>query len=120
MEKYELKNINELRDLLGYKDIRAVRSWCKKNGLPIITVGKKEYLNQSMLDIILIKLFENSMIQSGIQESNANEMLTAILADQNQGLAGKSNQSNTNGHSFATKNDTPLKSLVQKYKTRIR
>ena len=106
-----LIEICQLKSLLGYKDSRAVKSWCDKKGLKIQVLGKKNYIKRREL--------ENLLSSSGNHADTGNCNQPG-LADQNQGLAGKSNQSNTNGHSFATKNDTPLKSLVQKYKTKIR
>ncbi len=123
MEKYGLKNINELRELLGYKDIRTVRSWCKENGLPIMTIGKKEYLNESMLDITLIKVFKNSMIQFGIKEDNADEMLKAILADDKSKLAGIMSTGNDYTSNFNLKQinggESELNGLISKYKNKV-
>ena len=123
MDKYGLKNINELRELLGYKDIRSVRTWCIENGLPIMTIGKKEYLNQQMLDITLIKVFKKSMIQSGIIEDNADEMTKAILAEDKSKLAGIMSAGNKNTSNFNPNQinggESELNDLISKYKNNV-
>ncbi len=37
-------NIYELQEYLNYKDIRAIRNWCKKNNVFIIRQGKNEFV----------------------------------------------------------------------------
>jgi hypothetical protein len=39
--------IKELKEKLGYLDLRAVRYWCKKNDVPIIKYGKMEFVIES-------------------------------------------------------------------------
>jgi hypothetical protein len=46
-DKYNLISINELMTLLGYTDKRSVRNWCAKKRIPIIELGKNEYVNRT-------------------------------------------------------------------------
>lgn len=55
--KYNLIAINELMTLLGYTDKRSVRNWCEKRRIPIIELGKKEYIHKTVI---------TGMIQEGL------------------------------------------------------
>jgi len=47
--KYNLISLNELMILLGYADKRPVRNWCHRKRIPIIELGKLEYINKSII-----------------------------------------------------------------------
>ncbi len=58
--KEKLVEIESLLELLGYEDLRSVRSWCRKNKVPLFTVGKRTYTIANFLDMFLekeLKLF---------------------------------------------------------------
>jgi hypothetical protein len=51
----DLMDIKDLKPLLGYSDIRSVRSFCKKNALPLIILGRKTYVAKKALEDHIIK-----------------------------------------------------------------
>lgn len=52
-----LIDINNLKELLGYADLRSVRTYCKNNNVPIIVLGRKSYVHEAFLnDLVLEKL----------------------------------------------------------------
>ena len=51
--KYNLIALNELMTLLGYNDKRSVRNWCEKKHIPIIELGKKEYIHKTFITQIV-------------------------------------------------------------------
>ncbi len=51
----KLIEIHKLLDLLGYDDVRSVRTWCKTNKVPLFVVGKRTYTVSNFLDLYLEK-----------------------------------------------------------------
>lgn len=39
----ELVDVGVLMEVLGYKDIRSVRKWCKAHNVPLFKYGKRTY-----------------------------------------------------------------------------
>ena len=50
-------NLKDLMQELNYKDLRAVRNWCKKNGILIIIAGKAEYVIEANYKQVIEKPF---------------------------------------------------------------
>ena len=53
---FRLVSIQELGEILGYGDVRSVKSWCKESGIPLFRLGKKTYTDSKLLDQHLIIL----------------------------------------------------------------
>lgn len=45
----DLLEIHDLKDLLGYSDLRSVRSWCLKNNIPLVVLGRRTYTQRQLL-----------------------------------------------------------------------
>jgi len=45
-----LVDIHELGEVLGYDDVRSVKSWCKRSGIPLFQLGKRTYTISTLLD----------------------------------------------------------------------
>jgi len=45
----DLVDLHYLKKLLHYQDFRSVRSWCKKNGVPLIVLGRKTYTERRFI-----------------------------------------------------------------------
>ena len=49
----DLISASALMNLLGYKDLRTVKNWCSKNGVPLIKMGKQVYtLKHEVINLI--------------------------------------------------------------------
>ena len=47
----------DLLDLLSYKDLKAVRTWCEKNGVFIMKQGKREFVNETNFYVVYWQQF---------------------------------------------------------------
>lgn len=74
----KLVDINEILDLLGYEDERSVLSWCSKNKIPVIKMGKKNYVLSNFIETF-IETELNSFIK--MNYDNPEEILTSIKND---------------------------------------
>ena len=54
-------DIEELKEMLYYDDLRAVRSWCEKNDVLIIKQGKAEFVIESNFEEVYEKPFINKL-----------------------------------------------------------
>lgn len=48
--KEKLTEINQLKEFLGYNDLRSTRGWLSRNNITMITMGKKTYIKTDTLD----------------------------------------------------------------------
>jgi hypothetical protein len=73
-----LIEINQLLEILGYSDLRSVRTWANKNKIPLIAIGKKTYCARNFIDLII-----ENQINSFVNQhyTNASEVLAAIKED---------------------------------------
>jgi hypothetical protein len=105
----DLIEISRLKSVLGYRDSRSTLSWCDANNIPVILLGRKNYILKSTWDQFL-----NQIV-------NHNQANKSSLADHNIRLAGKKSQIQPISHSFTIKNNSnsSLESLVSKYKSKL-
>lgn len=78
MLEEKLIEINELLDILGYSDLRSVKTWANKNKIPLITIGKKVYCVRNIIDLIIENKI-NSYINNNFE--NPSEVLEAVKAN---------------------------------------
>ncbi len=80
----KLIEIKDLIDLLGYVDERSIETWCKKNKVPLIHIGKKTYTLNSFID-----LFINQKLEQFIKANykNPDEILKAVNNDDKTNLS---------------------------------
>jgi hypothetical protein len=80
----KLIEIRDLIALLGYVDERSIESWCKKNKVPLIHIGKKTYTLNSFID-----LFINQKLEQFIKANykNFDEILKAVYDDNKTDLS---------------------------------
>ncbi len=80
----KLIETKELVDLLGYVDERSIESWCKKNKLPLIHIGKKTYTLNSFID-----MFINQKLEQFVKANykNPDEILKAVNNDDKTNLS---------------------------------
>lgn len=45
-----LVDIHELGEILGFDDIRSVKKWCEKAGIPFFSLGRRTYTDSNLLD----------------------------------------------------------------------
>jgi len=57
-----LVDIHELREILGYDDVRSVRNWCKRSDIPLFQLGKRTYTVSNHLNQYLGGLLRDSFI----------------------------------------------------------
>lgn len=76
--KDKLIDINEIMELLGYDDLRSVKTWCGKNKIPLFTVGRKTYTIANFLNIFLEKELD-CLVMAHYQ--NPQEIMDAISND---------------------------------------
>jgi hypothetical protein len=85
----KLIEINELIELLGYVDERSITSWCKKNKVPLIHIGKKTYTVNNFIDMFIsqkLEAYVNSTykdpdsILKAIREDNKEELTKLVNA----------------------------------------
>jgi hypothetical protein len=57
-----LVDIHELREILGYDDVRSVRNWCKRSGIPLFQLGKRTYTVSNHLNQYLGGLLRDNFI----------------------------------------------------------
>tara|TARA_R110002072_G_scaffold238939_1_gene396653 strand:+ start:50337 stop:50666 length:330 start_codon:yes stop_codon:yes gene_type:complete len=57
-----LVDIHELGEILGYDDVRSVRSWCKRSSIPLFLLGKRTYTVSNLLDQYLGDLLGDNLI----------------------------------------------------------
>lgn len=50
---FRLVSVQELGEILGYSDVRSVRSWCRQNDIPLFQLGKRTYTDSKLLDLHL-------------------------------------------------------------------
>lgn len=74
----KLVDIKEILDLLGYEDERSVISWCSKNKIPVIKMGKINYVLINFIETF-IETELNSFIK--MNYDNSEEILTSIQND---------------------------------------
>ena len=74
----KLIDINEVIDLLGYENERGVRTWCKNNKIPVIKMGKKDYVLNDFIETFIEKEL-NSFIK--LNYDNPEEILNSIKND---------------------------------------
>jgi len=73
-----LIEIHELKPLLGYKDVRAVQVFCRKNKIPVFRIGRKTYAVKNFLSMLVhdeMKKFVEAHYE------NPEAVLSAIEAD---------------------------------------
>ena len=80
----KLIEVKDLIDLLGYVDERSIETWCKKNKVPLIHIGKKTYTLNSFID-----LFINQKLEQFIKANykNPDEILKAVNNDDKTNLS---------------------------------
>lgn len=76
----KLIEVDELRNILGYSDIRSVKKFCMLKKVPLINLGKKTYIISNFLDLIVSNKLRETY-------SNADEILKAIDNDNKSELA---------------------------------
>ncbi len=76
--KNKLMDIQEILNLLGYEDERSVINWCKKNKVPVIKMGKKNYVLSDFIETFIEKEL-NSFINGNYD--NSEEILSSIKND---------------------------------------
>lgn len=80
---YRLVEIHEMLPLFGYDDVRSVTSFCKKNKIPLIRIGKNTYTERSFLSLFIkgeLTKFVNA------NYDNPDAIISAIEADDTQEL----------------------------------
>jgi hypothetical protein len=71
----DLMDIKDLKPLLGYIDIRSVRSFCKKNALPLIILGRKTHVAKNALEEHIIKKVPLSTKNKVLRKSHDNKRM---------------------------------------------
>ena len=56
--KEDLTDILDLMNTLGYSDDRSVKKWCKRNNIPIISLGLRKYV----LSQLLTQYIDNQLV----------------------------------------------------------
>src|SRR6185437_11251200 len=69
--KFDLIEINDIMDLLGYSDLRSVRKFCIANELPIINLGMRTYTIAKFLQVIIYNQLKKNY-------PNAEELINSI------------------------------------------
>jgi hypothetical protein len=86
-----LVDIHELGEILGYDDVRSVRNWCKRNGIPLFQLGKRTYTVSNLLDQYLGDLLginstsvvdSIATVKTTQQESNMSEASKKFLDEE--------------------------------------
>ena len=49
----DLLEMTELMTLLGIKDSRTIRKWCKTNSLALVKLGKRTYVSRSAIETLI-------------------------------------------------------------------
>jgi predicted thioredoxin/glutaredoxin len=49
----DLVELTALKALLGYTDIRTIRAWCGRNNVPIVLLGRKNYVHEQSINSII-------------------------------------------------------------------
>jgi hypothetical protein len=80
----KLIEISELVELLGYVDERSIESWCKKNKVPLIHIGKKTYTISNFIDLFISQKLEEYVKAT---YKDAETILKAINEDDKVGLS---------------------------------
>ena len=72
--KFDLIEIVDIMDLLGYSDLRSVRKFCIANELPLLNLGMKTYTIAKFLQVIIYnQLKKNYPNADGLINSIAND-----------------------------------------------
>ena len=46
----DLMTLTQLGEILKYSDNRSIETWCRKQGIPIIPLGKERYIDATFLE----------------------------------------------------------------------
>ncbi len=74
-----LIEITELCSLLGYDDMRSVRSWCNKKKVPLLMIGKKTYTIKNFVELHIEGMLNKFVT---VNYNNADEIMNAIRNDE--------------------------------------
>lgn len=74
----KLIEINQMLEILGYRDLRSVMTWASKNKVPIINIGKKTYCARNFIDLIIENQI-NSFVNKNYE--NPSDVLAAAKAN---------------------------------------
>jgi hypothetical protein len=75
----KLIELRDLMEILGYSDMRSVKSFCMENKIPLFNLGKRTYTVSNFLDLVIANEF-------GKNYSNGDEILKAINDDDKEEL----------------------------------
>ncbi len=75
----KLIELRDLMEILGYSDMRSVKSFCVENKIPLFNLGKRTYTVSNFLDLVIANEF-------GKNYSNGDEILKAINDDDKEEL----------------------------------
>lgn len=106
--------IKELKTLLGFKDLRAIRSWCKDNNISIIRLGRKEYTSKKFLEDFIENQFNLATEESESPLNPEFEFISSSFSKENDKSTGTTCRSGNKGHNFTNEND--ISNLISKYK----
>ena len=81
-KKFDLINIVDIMELLGYSDKRSLRSFCIANKVPLFNFGKKTYTLKNFLQIIVFHQLNKNYPEAVeiLKSIEAEELLKAIKA----------------------------------------
>lgn len=110
--------LNDLKFLLGYKDVRPTENWCKTNQVTIIKLGKKKYIHNDILNSVFLNLFHKSILQSGQNIEKADKIISAIEEDDKITLANLLNSPIHEDQivNFAKKKEKSYNDIINEYK----
>lgn len=58
----ELVEIQELSTILGYSELRSIREWCERSGIPLFKLGKRTYTFCSYIEDFIQKSISENKI----------------------------------------------------------
>ena len=54
-------HLNDLKEILDYKDLRAVRNWCEQRDVFVFNSGKGDCVNQTEFELVFDRPFINHL-----------------------------------------------------------
>jgi hypothetical protein len=64
--RYNLITFEELKNLLGYTDERALLKWCRDNNVSILKMGRKKYIHES----VITQMIDKKLPVSAVSKNN--------------------------------------------------
>ncbi|HEX8517893.1 MAG TPA: hypothetical protein VF868_16975 [Bacteroidia bacterium] len=94
----KLIELQELMHLLGCQDERTIQKWCRNHKVPILKLGKKSYVIEDFIDILIKKTVDKFVhanykhpeeVISALHEDNKIALAELLDAPVNQGVKQK-------------------------------